>query len=387
MIVVAAILALVLGVPAILFAIECVLGAWGLREIAGGEAPPFAVLIPAHNEAGGIGATIDALLAALRPGDRVLVVADNCTDDTAERARAAGAEVVERHDLQRRGKGYALAHGRQVLAQRPPAIVIVMDADCWTDPQGLRELAAEAARSDASVQARYLFDTPASADARVQISSFALLVKNVVRQRGLRRLGAPAILQGTGMAFPWRAFEQARLDTGAIAEDLEIGIHLLRAGHAVGWTEKTTVWSRPASKDATLTQRTRWEHGFVSTALSTAPRLLGVGLGKGKPSLLVLAADLLVPPLAMLVALVVLGLAASALLFVLTGSAAPLIVAGLALGAIALGTTVAWAAEGRRVLPLAALVKTPLYVAWKLPIYARLLGRREKQWVRTARED
>ncbi len=100
-----------------------------------------------------------------------------------------------------------------------------------------------------------------------------------------------------------------------------------------------------------------------------------------------LAGDLLVPPLAMLVALVLLAMAGSALLLLFGGSAAPLIVSGAALSAIALGTIVAWIAEGRRTLPVGALVKVPLYVLWKLPIYARLLGRRQRQWVRTSRED
>ncbi len=53
-----------------------------------------AVLVPAHDEAAGIGATLRAIQAQLAPGDRVLVVADNCSDDTAALARSADAEVV-----------------------------------------------------------------------------------------------------------------------------------------------------------------------------------------------------------------------------------------------------------------------------------------------------
>lgn len=383
------VLAIVLGAPAAIFAVECLLGAFPLRRppLAEPPAPSFAVLVPAHDEASGIEPTVAAIKAALRPGDRLLVVADNCTDDTAARARSAGAEVGERQDSALSGKGHALAFGREILSADPPAMVIVMDADCWTAPEALRSLAAEAGRTGGTVQARYQFETPASPDPRVQISNFALLVKNVVRQRGLARLGAPAVLQGTGMAFPWSAFQAAKLATGAIAEDLEIGIQLLVSGHRVGWTEQAIVWSKPASREATLTQRTRWEHGFLSTALATVPGLVGAAIRRGRPGLLVLAGDLLVPPLAMLVALVLLAMAGSALLLLFGGSAAPLIVSGAALSAIALGTIVAWIAEGRRTLPVGALVKVPLYVLWKLPIYARLLGRRQRQWVRTSRED
>ena len=73
--------------------------------------PRVAVLVPAHNESSVITATLNSLLPQLREGDRLLVVADNCTDDTAVLVRAAGAEVAERSNEQQRGKGYALDFG------------------------------------------------------------------------------------------------------------------------------------------------------------------------------------------------------------------------------------------------------------------------------------
>src|SRR5580704_2288892 len=83
-----------------------------------------AVLVPAHNESRGLLPTLEDIKRQLRPGDRVLVVADNCTDDTAAVAAAAGAEVIERHDPTRRGKGYALDFGIQHLSSAAPEILI-----------------------------------------------------------------------------------------------------------------------------------------------------------------------------------------------------------------------------------------------------------------------
>ena len=57
--------------------------------------PRIAVLIPAHDESVGISATIEDVLVQINTGDRVLVVADNCSDDTAEIARSLGADVIE----------------------------------------------------------------------------------------------------------------------------------------------------------------------------------------------------------------------------------------------------------------------------------------------------
>src|SRR4029077_10710128 len=56
------------------------------------------VLVPAHNEEAVLGLTLESLAARSRPPDRVLVVADNCTDRTVEVARAHGIEVVETVD-------------------------------------------------------------------------------------------------------------------------------------------------------------------------------------------------------------------------------------------------------------------------------------------------
>jgi glycosyltransferase involved in cell wall biosynthesis len=120
------------------------------------------VLVPAHDEEGGIAAALATVVPQLAPGDRLLVVADNCSDGTAAAARAAGAEVVERRsDL--RGKGYALAFGVDHLRAAPPSAVVIVDADCELAPGTLDALAAELARSGRPVQALYLMLAAADA--------------------------------------------------------------------------------------------------------------------------------------------------------------------------------------------------------------------------------
>ncbi|MDP2231988.1 glycosyltransferase family 2 protein, partial [Methylotenera sp.] len=104
--------------------------------------PSIAVIIPAHNEQVLIQSTITSVLSQLNQDDRLIVVADNCTDATASIARAAGAEVVERFNLQERGKGYALDFGVRHCAQNPPEVVIIVDADCQVGAKSLYRLAA-----------------------------------------------------------------------------------------------------------------------------------------------------------------------------------------------------------------------------------------------------
>src|SRR5262245_60709604 len=92
----------------------------------------FDIVVPAHNEEAGIGRTVQNLLALDYPRElfRVLVVADNCKDATADRAREAGATVLVRVDAQNRGKGYALAHAfEKSLKEGMAQAVVVVDAD------------------------------------------------------------------------------------------------------------------------------------------------------------------------------------------------------------------------------------------------------------------
>lgn len=140
--------AIALLVPVLVLCLECAAAAlWRpQRGAAAGLADEtsLAILIPAHNEAGGIGRTLSTILPQLRPGDRLVVVADNCTDSTAEVARSAGASVIERFDTRRRGKGYALDFGLNHLSDCPPSVVIFLDADCDALPGGLMALAQQA---------------------------------------------------------------------------------------------------------------------------------------------------------------------------------------------------------------------------------------------------
>ncbi len=363
----------------------------GLRPRAlplpGGAMPDTVVLIPAHDEAAGIGEMLARVLPLLPDGARLLVVADNCTDDTAARARAAGAVVTERHDPARRGKGHALAYGRAALAasdRGPPQVVIVLDADCAPEPGALERLARGAAASGRPVQASYLFEPCPAAPPTVRISGFAFLVKNLVRQAGLMRIGAPAVLTGSGMAFPWAAFAAAPLETGDIVEDLAIGVALARAGTPALFDAGATIWTRPASAAATVAQRTRWEHGFLATARRAAPPLVAEGL-RGRPGLAWLGLHIAVPPLALLLAIDGAALAALAVLWWLGASAVPTVL-GLALvGAVGVGVVAAWARHGRAQVSARDLARAPLYLLWKLPIYLRLVRGLETRWVRTER--
>jgi len=354
--------------------------------------PPIAVLMPAHDEARGIVPTLRAARAQLRSQDRLLVVADNCSDDTASVARAAGAEVIERVDALRRGKGHALDFGVRHLAASPPAVVVVLDADCLAHQRALMTLARAALAHRRPAQALYRMALPSSAGERStlrqRLATFAWELRNHVRPLGAAARRAPCALFGTGMAFPWAVIRAAPLASGHLVEDLELGVALAAAGTPARFCPQAEVRSSfPADTGAATTQRTRWEQGHLALLVGTAPRHLARALLSADFALAALMLDLLVPPLALLVLVLAAFVAIDAAWWFGTGDARPIAVAIAAFASVALSVVVAWARYGRHLVSFADLLRVPFYVAGKLPLYARMLVRRQAEWIRTKRDE
>lgn len=384
-------LALLLVLLFTIYCIEIIAGIWRSHanpsetQAAEALAGRTVILIPAHNEEAMIATTLAELHARISDPVSILVIADNCSDKTADLARAGGAVVLERQDEDLRGKAYALAHGRDWLKADPPDCVVVMDADCMLTPGSAELLASHALEHGVPVQATNLVEASSAAPPMVQISNFAMLVKNLVRQRGMTRLGGAALLTGTGMAFPWPLFATAPLANAELAEDLALGVTLTRQGHVPRFVERARVSSDAAAREDTLVQRTRWEHGFVSTARRYALPLILAGIGRFSASRLFLGLHLMVPPLALLFALGFGVFAINALAGLATGDFLPALAILAAIAVAAILTILVWFLHGRDVLTGGALLRVPFYILWKIPVYLKLLTGRETRWIRTRR--
>ncbi|MCE5267500.1 MAG: glycosyltransferase family 2 protein [Planctomycetaceae bacterium] len=387
--------------PIAVFTVECLAALLFARRAGAatpdadgelGKSPRTAVLIPAHDEQAVIAPTLQAILATLAPGDRLLVVADNCTDSTADLARRSGAEVVERCDSDHRGKGYALQCGIAAISVDPPDVLVVIDADCLVEPRTIRLLARRAAQTQRPVQARNLTEAdpwglrnrgPTGMQA---VSVLANRFTNLIRPLGLARLGGPCRLTGTGMAFPWRLAADMQLAGGSLVEDMQLGIDLAMRGETATFCPEAGVLSSlPVAGAAFAAQRTRWEQGHLRTAVRQVPRLLWTAMRRHSWPLLAMAADLSVPPLALLAALWLATAAMACLVCVLGGPATAAMLAAGSGAAMAVSIGLGWAIFSRRQVPLRALAAVPFYLLRKLPIYARMLVHRQEAWVRTER--
>jgi cellulose synthase/poly-beta-1,6-N-acetylglucosamine synthase-like glycosyltransferase len=375
--------------PVTMLFAEVVLAVTGRRTATADatERPALAVIMPARNEEAIIAATLRALIPQLRESDRVIVVADNCSDGTAALAAAEGAQVIVRNDPLRRGKGYALDYAVRQLAAAPPEIIVVLDADCRIESGSLALLAAACKRARRPVQARYLMQTPPHAGVLMRIAAFAWIVKTYVRPLGMHRLGLPCQLMGTGMAFPWSCISTVRLATALTADDLKLGIDLAVAGTAPLFCPQASVRSSfPESNEGLHGQRLRWEHGHLDVALQHGPRLLARAIATRNIALLALGLDLCVPPLALLLLLVAALWCGSALVFLASGAWLALALGTVAILLLLVSVLLARNRYARRVISLRDLAWAGVYALWKIPLYARFLRTRQSDWVASKRD-
>ncbi len=370
----------------------------GLAALAAGDGddnddpPPgtplhFTVLVPAHDEESGIGPALERLRAQSYPTDRfeVVVIADNCTDATADRSRAIGVTVWERHAPDDRGKGQALAWAiaRLQAADSSGDAVAVVDADCLASANLLSAFDAQLRNGARAVQAVYDVANPeASPAAALRWAGFALMHR--VRPRGRRRLGLSSDLFGTGMAFRTELLREIPWTSFSVTEDAEYHLRLVEAGERVAFAPTARVESPMPTTHAQATeQQMRWESGNATLLRRTFPRLLAAGVRERDADRLHAALEQLVPPQTALVGANAVMLAAAAALRQRRA---------VAFGGAVLCGQVAYVLLGLRVAraPVTvyrALAHTPRLILAKLPLFARIsTGGATSTWMPTQRD-
>lgn len=380
-------LLVVVPVTVLFIEVVCGLKAEKLDRADQGERARLAILMPAHNESLVIARAIRSIIPQLQPHDRLLVVADNCSDDTADIAASEGCEVIRRSDSTLRGKGFALDYGVRHLQQDAPDIVIIIDADCIVSAEAINRIAHLCSRTTRPIQALYLMHAPPGSKLKIRFAEFAWIIKNKVRPAGLKCLGMPCQLMGTGMAFPWEHLVSAKLATGHIVEDLKLGIDLALAGVPPVYCPNALVTSEfPTSESGVDGQRTRWEHGHLSVILSDAVHVAFVSLRRFDPKLLMMALDLGVPPLALLALLAGFFWFVDALFFATSHERLPFVISSVAIGLFASSVLMAWKQYGKGIISLREFGFAGIYALIKIPLYVKFLFARQLDWVRSKRD-
>ncbi len=348
--------------------------------------PTCAVLIPAHNEAQQIEAAVSALHASDYPKNRfhVFVIADNCTDDTAARARQCGAHALERTEPELRGKGQALhwclTHHPAITEQHD--VVIIIDADSTVAPGFIAALAQGVMQPDISAaQANNAVENPL-AGWRTALTAAAFALVNHVRLKGLTRLGASAGIKGNGMAFRTDVLRKYGWPAHSIAEDIEFGMRLVQDGYRSAYVPAAKITSpMPTVARHATAQRKRWERGRIQVVKKFVPSLTKALFQTRDLRLLGPLMELLTPPLSLLVFLQAIALVLS-IFFV------PFLLPITVFSLLATAAHVFLGLYHSRLpwqvwLAFGAL---PLYATWKLLLYMSLPFSGEYRWERTVRE-
>jgi 1,2-diacylglycerol 3-beta-glucosyltransferase len=359
-----------------------------LRVPTPSEQRRFRFVVPAHNESAGIASTVKSLLSVDYPRTLfdVLVVADNCQDDTAAQARSAGATVLERQDAERRGKGYALLLAFSNLPADIDAVVVV-DADTLVSSNLLRAFAARRDQGAVAVQADYAVRNP-NASWRTRLIAIAFGAFHIVRSRARERLGLSCGLRGNGMCFSAALLAEVPHDAFSIVEDVEYGLRLGEAGYRVHYADEAHVYGEMVSSAAAASsQRRRWEEGRKELVRRNGTRLLRAGIAQKNRVLFDLALDLLIPPLSRIAVASVFGAAAAgALSYFAHGATISAGSFGFCVLAVVLYVFRGWSVSGTGLRGLIDLGLAPMYVIWKASLRLRKASRPTSSWVRTKRE-
>jgi cellulose synthase/poly-beta-1,6-N-acetylglucosamine synthase-like glycosyltransferase len=228
----------------------------------------FLVVIPAHNEEEGIARTVRRCLEIDYPAKLfdVLVIADNCSDDTAARAKEARARVVIRSDETRKSKGYAIEFLVGRLREtgefnRLDAIVIV-DADTTAHPSLLRVFDRGLGAGQEWIQC---YDSVGNGDRswRTRLMAYGFSLMNGVTLQGQTALGLSAGLRGNGMCLSTRGLERVPWQVHGLAEDLEYSWEVRSAGGRIAFDREGIVYATMLASggQALENQRRRWENG------------------------------------------------------------------------------------------------------------------------------
>lgn len=337
----------------------------------------IAIVIPAHNESLLISDTVGNMWKQNYPPDAmcVLVIADNCSDDTASLAQQAGARVLERHDNP--GKGQGLHQALNLLLKEDWAAFLVVDADSHLHPETLAEINTALDSGSQAIQIRYGVLNPEQS-LRTRAMELSTASYNALRPLGKSVFGISAGINGNGFCVTRDTAIRVPYLAHSIVEDIEYHMHLLRAGICVDFLDHVWVKAQmPIGGKGANVQRVRWERGRIITIKNYAP-LLWRSLLNGNRRAVDGLIDVLMPPVSLVLLCLLPALLLGHGVAFLTGIAGGVI--------LALHYFIAAIRYGNAAWFFILMAYVPWYVIWKTWVVIKsLLTERNLPWLRTDR--
>lgn len=234
------------------------------------ETNTFALLVAAHDEEMVIANMVDSLSALNYPREAydIFVIADNCTDATAQIAREHGAIVYERFDTTQRGKGFALEWMFEKIfkMEKKYDYIGIFDADNLVDKEFLSEMNKQINKGYRVVQG--YVDSKNPFDSWITCAySFSFWSVSRVFQLARHNLGLSCQLSGTGFVMATELLKKLGWGATCLTEDMEFTMKLALNDEKVGWAHKAVIYDeKPVGLRASWRQRKRWMQGHADVA-------------------------------------------------------------------------------------------------------------------------
>lgn len=339
----------------------------------------IAVVIPAHNETLLIETTVTRARQQEYPAEAycIYVIADNCSDDTAEKAQRAGARVLVRSDNPGKGQGLNEAFNN-LLAEDWDAFLVI-DADTEMHPQALTRVSDALNDGAAATQLFYGVLNPKDT-IRTVAMEFALSSFNGLRPRGKAPFGISSGIFGNGFCLSRKVLTEVPYLAHSIVEDLEYHLRLLDAGFKVRFIDDAWVKAQmPITAKQAESQRVRWERGRMQMIKAHAGRLLGKAV-RGNLTAFEAFMDVVMPPVSALAMLIIIAAVVGTW---------PVRIGALSTLAM---LVVHYGLASLKYGSITGLVRIafylPWYIVWKTWIVvSSLIKQRTLGWVRTKRHD
>jgi len=346
--------------------------------------PRLLVLVPAHNEEMMVAACVRSLLRMRYPPEccTVTVIADNCSDRTADVARAAGARCLERQDRLHPGKPRAIAWALEHLSWDRHDAIVVVDADTVVAPDFAAALGRAAPLKAKAVQAYFDVDNRTES----ALTRMATVYAAASHQFAYPLKQRPALntpLVGNGMCIGTQVLRTHGWTAFSIAEDWELYAQFTERGVRIECAPQARLYAQEThTLRHSLSQRERWTAGKLTVLARYGLPLLRSGRVSLRQKLDAIA-ELSAPGPALHLALALLG-SAVVLLLRLPPAIALLLLASLLRPLVY--AVLALRAQPDPVRAVAAFAFLPLYAFWRVGAAAsalRMVG--DKPWVRTQR--
>ena len=227
----------------------------------------FMTIIPAHNEEKVVVNLIESLKKLDYPKDLydIYVIADNCTDKTAEVAKKAGAIVYERFDEAHKTKGHALQWflAQKIEEDAPYDAFCIFDADNIVDENFLKVMNKKLCQGEEVVQGYKDIKNPS--DSWVSAGD-AIFYWTMHRFYHLARynIGLSPLMNGTGFMVKFDVIKPQGWNTKTLTEDIEFSLKRIIEGKKLGWARDAIVYDeQPVGFKQSWTQRSRWTVGHM----------------------------------------------------------------------------------------------------------------------------